>query len=318
MSVSLALLIMSALLGLFWSRRVTRPIEQLSKASKFVGKGEFDITVQRTSRDEIGDLAESFNEMAAELNTREKALKEAQAALVQSEKMAAFGQLGAGIAHEVKNPLAGILGFAQLSLRKVEEDSQIHRNLMIIQRETRRCKTIIENLLKFARQEKVSRNPTEINPVVEDSISIIDHQLGINQVRLEKDLSSGLPPFLGNANQIQQVLMNLMMNSQQAMEGKPGLITITTRRLETGEIEVRVRDDGPGIPEEIQDKLFEPFFTTKATGKGTGLGLSVSYGIIKDHNGDIRVESKPGMGTAFIIILPVNTDEAGVRSEDEQ
>jgi len=306
MGVSFALLIASVLLSLFWSRRITRPLEKLSDATKELGRGEFNIHIERTSNDEIGHLAESFNQMASELSIREKALNEAQAQLVQSEKMAAFGQLGAGIAHEVKNPLAGILGFAQLSLRKTEKDSPLHKNLLQIEKETRRCKTIIENLLKFARQEKVQYAATDINRVVQDSIDIMGHQLGIHQIKVEKDLSANLPEIMANGNQIQQVLMNFMLNSQQEMNGNPGTVRLETALADAQNIEIRVKDNGPGIPKEIQTKIFEPFFTTKPAGQGTGLGLSVSYGIIKDHGGIIRIVSQQGAGTLFIITLPVN------------
>ena len=304
MVVSLVLLIAAALLALIWSRRLTRPIERLSGAAKEVGKGRFDIQVDSSAKDEIGDLAESFNRMASELTARERALLEAQAQLIQSEKLAAFGQLGAGIAHEVKNPLAGILGYTQLSLRKVDPDSPLRGNLQIIEKETKRCKSIIENLLRFARQEKVAFQEVAVNQVVEDAATLLDHQLGIHQVRLRKELAPGLPPVRGNANQLQQVLMNLLINSQQAMEGRPGQVTMTTSLSRAGRVEIRVSDTGPGIPAEIRHRLFDPFFTTKPAGKGTGLGLSVTYGIIKDHKGEIRVESEPGEGATFIIGLP--------------
>ena len=140
--------------------------------------------------------------------------------------------------------------------------------------------------------------------MVEDAITIIDHQLGINGVRLEKDLEEGLPSIQGNGNQLQQVLMNLMINGQQAMNGKPGTIQIITKSVNSS-VEIRVTDTGPGIPKEIQSKLFEPFFTTKPAGQGTGLGLSVTYGIIKDHKGKIGIESREGEGATFVITLPV-------------
>jgi signal transduction histidine kinase len=319
MVVSFVLLIISAILGIFWSTRFTKPIEKLSEAAKVVGTGEFDINVEsNNSHDEIGELADSFNKMAYELDTRAKALQDAQSALVQSEKLAAFGQLGAGIAHEVKNPLAGILGFAQLSLRKVDKDNPLHKNLLTIEKETKRCKTIIDNLLKFARQEKVAFELTDINDVVEESIAIMDHQLGIHGVKVEKELAGDLSQIMANGNQIQQILMNFMLNAEQAMNGEPGVITFTTRLLNESSIELRIQDNGPGIPEDIQAKIFDPFFTTKPAGKGTGLGLSVSYGIIKDHKGDIRVESKPGEGTTFIITLPIaGESEQTVQVADE-
>lgn len=302
--VSLVLLVISAVTGLFWARRLTRPIESLSDATKEIGKGQYNVDVSIKTGDEIGGLADSFNTMASELDSREQALRDAQAALVQSEKMAAFGQLGAGIAHEVKNPLAGILGFAQLSLRKLDKEDPLYENLSVIEKETKRCRTIIDNLMKFARQEKVAYELTDINEVVEDAYTILHHQLGIHQVQVEKDFAPDLPKIMINSNQIQQILMNFMINAQQAMEGNPGLVRLVTRLNEDGLVEVRVSDNGSGIPEDIREKIFEPFFTTKATGKGTGLGLAVSYGIIKDHRGDITVESEPGKGTTFIVAFP--------------
>lgn len=303
--VALMLLIIAALVSLLWSRRITRPVERLTEAALSVGKGDFAMRVDIDTHDEMGELAQSFNQMTDELHAREEALKQAQAALIQSEKMSAFGQLSAGIAHEVKNPLAGILGYAQLSLRKLDPDHPTHRHLALIEKETKRCRAIIDNLMKFARQEKVAMEPIDINQTVEDACAIVDHQLTINQVKLHKELSSALPRCLGNANQLQQVLMNLMINAQQAMDGKAGTVTVSTRATDGPRLEIRITDTGPGIPQEIQAKIFEPFFTTKPTGKGTGLGLSVSYGIIRDHQGEIRVESQVGQGASFIITLPL-------------
>ena len=301
---ALTLLLASAIAGLFWSRRITRPVEHLSGATHEIGKGHFDIQVQVKSHDEIGMLATSFNSMATELKDRDRALQDAQAQLIQSEKLAAVGQLGAGIAHEVKNPLAGILGCAQLSLRDAPAGTLLQKNLQLIEKETRRCKAIIESLLKFARQEKALLEPTDINRVVEDSIAIVLHELELHQIKIHKDLAPQLPMIRGNANQLQQVLMNLLINAQHAMEGSSGTVTLSTRLASPDQIEVRVVDTGPGIPQEIQKRIFEPFFSTKPTGKGTGLGLSVSYGIIKDHGGEIRPESEPGQGATFVITLP--------------
>jgi signal transduction histidine kinase len=309
--VSLALLAGAAFIGLIWSYRITSPIKRLAEATTEVGQGKFDVQVKATSRDEIGALAESFNHMAFELKEREHALQAAQGQLIQSEKMAAFGQLGAGIAHEVKNPLAGILGYAQLSLRKAEKGSSIYTNLELIEKETKRCKTIIENLMKFARQEKAIFEPANINRVVEDAIAIVDHQLSINQVKIVKNLAPDLPMIMASANQIQQVLMNLMINAQQALDGEPGRVGIMTSNRQGKWVEIIVKDTGPGMSDEVKAHIFEPFFTTKPAGKGTGLGMSVSYGIIRDHQGEIRVVSEPGKGATFIIILPIANE--GIR-----
>ncbi|UCF31626.1 MAG: HAMP domain-containing protein [bacterium] len=304
LGVSLVILLGAAAASLFWSRRITRPLEELSEATRDVGRGHFDIQLNPASHDEIGSLTGSVNRMAVELREREKTLAETQAALIQSEKMSAFGQLSAGIAHEVKNPLAGILGYAQLSLKKLEQNNSLYKNLTIIEKETRRCNAIIENLMKFARQDQPQLVSLSINDVLEDSLVLADHQLGIHEIGVEKTLRQDLPEISGDANQLIQVFMNLLINAQQAMDGKPGTVTVATDLVEQDTVEIRIKDTGPGIPPEEREKIFEPFFTTKAAGKGTGLGLAVTFGIIKDHGGDIRVEGEPGQGAIFVITLP--------------
>jgi two-component system NtrC family sensor kinase len=306
LAISLLLLVASALVSFLLSRVITAPIEKLSQAVTVVARGDFEVNVQVSSRDEIGDLAGSFNQMASELDERERALEEAQGALIQSEKMSAFGQLGAGIAHEVKNPLAGILGMAQLSLRKVDKESPLERNLLIIEKETKRCRTIIDNLMRFARQDKdkVELSQISLNKVVEDTLAIVAHQMSINQVKVEESLTDENTDVNGSANQVQQVLMNLMINAQQASGDNSGKIMVQTS-CRAGNVEIEVADDGPGMPAQVAAQIFEPFFTTKPTGKGTGLGLSVSYGIIKDHAGELKVESIEGQGTSFTITIPV-------------
>ncbi|MGH2571383.1 MAG: sensor histidine kinase, partial [bacterium] len=317
-SVALVLLLLAVVIGSIGSHHITRPVAKLSAATLEIAKGQFAIQVDVESHDEIGTLASSFNQMASELRARDEALERAQAQLVQSEKMAAFGALGAGIAHEVKNPLAGILGCAQLSVRKAEKGSMVHKNLVLIEKETRRCRDIIENLLRFARQERAVFEPVQLNRVVDDAAAIVRHQLGLENVELLLETAADLPRVRGNANQLQQVLMNLMMNAQQAMGGKPGRVVVTTRRGQDGFVEIVVADDGPGIAEENQRRIFEPFFTTKPGGKGTGLGLSVSFGIIKDHGGEISVRSALGDGTDFTILLPMEGRGAGARPTDQE
>ncbi|MCP3999212.1 MAG: HAMP domain-containing protein [bacterium] len=307
--VSLGLLVIVGIAGRIWAKRITHPVETLSRATRVLAKGDFDIAVDVSSRDEIGALAGSFNQMAHELKTRQEELAQAQALLVQSEKMAAFGQLGAGIAHEVKNPLAGIFGCAQLALMEAKEGTRLRKNVEIIKKETDRCRGIIDNLLKFARQEKALLEPTDINAVVSDAAAIVDHQLEMHEVKLSLDLAEDVPPVRGNANQLQQVLMNLVINAQQAMEDQDGgSVKISTHMVGPDDVEIIVSDTGPGIPEENRAKLFEPFFTTKPTGKGTGLGLSVSFGIIQDHGGEITVDSEVGQGTEFKMRLPLSKD----------
>jgi signal transduction histidine kinase len=305
--VGLAIIFLASLGGVLVSRRLTRPLEQLSQAVRKVAKGNFDVKVDINSKDEIGQLSNSFNEMAGELNVREQSLKKAQLALIQSEKMAAVGTLSAGLAHEVKNPLSSVLGYAQLAKRKINETEVVKAHLDIIESETRRCNDIIGNLMQFSRAEKGEFDEISINTVVEKSVGIVDHQLSLHKVRVTTDFAEGIPPLLGNANQIQQVLMNLTINAQHAMGEDGGTISIKTEVDEsTATALITVDDTGPGIPEDVAANIFEPFFTTKEAGQGTGLGLSVSYGIIQEHKGAIHVMQAPGGGARFEIRLPLN------------
>ena len=302
--VGLIIVFIAAISGVAVSRKFTAPLETLSAAVRKVAKGNFDVNVDINSRDEIGQLSNSFNDMADELMEREHSLKSAQLALVQSEKMAAVGTLSAGLAHEVKNPLSAVLGYTQLSMRKLEQPDVVKQHLEIIESETRRCNEIIGNLMQFSRQEKGEFDDLSINEVVEKSVSIVDHQLGLNNVQVAMDLAPDIPKIIGNANQLQQVLMNLAINAQQAMDPDGGTVDIATY-FDDENVYISVSDTGPGISQEVAEKIFEPFFTTKAAGQGTGLGLSVTYGIIRDHHGDIRLEQSDSGGARFVVQLPL-------------
>jgi signal transduction histidine kinase len=307
--VGLIIIFIAAISGVVVSRKFTAPLESLSAAVRKVATGDFDVNVDIQSRDEIGQLSTSFNDMADELKTRERSLKSAQLALVQSEKMAAVGTLSAGLAHglahEVKNPLSAVLGYAQLSKRKLSQPEVVRKHLDTIENETRRCNEIIGNLMQFSRQEKGEFTDVAINKVVEKSVGIVDHQLGLNNVHVNMELAPDIPEIIGNPNQLQQVLMNLAINAQQAMGPDGGNVDIATY-CDDDNVYISVSDTGPGISEEVAEKIFEPFYTTKAAGKGTGLGLSVTYGIIRDHKGDIRVEKTDGGGARFVIELPLH------------
>lgn len=309
--IGLIIVFIAAISAVVVSRKFTAPLESLSAAVRKIAKGDFDVKVDIESRDEIGQLADSFNNMANELLERERSLKSAQLALVQSEKMAAVGTLSAGLAHEVKNPLSAVLGYAQLAKRKLSQPDVIKKHLDIIENETRRCNEIIGNLMQFSRQEKGEFTDVTINEVVEKSVGIVDHQLGLKNVHVNMKLAPDIPEIIGNSNQLQQVLMNLAINAQQAMEPDGGTVDIATY-FDNDNVYISVSDTGPGISEEVVEKIFEPFFTTKAAGEGTGLGLSVTYGIIRDHKGDIRVEKADSGGARFVIALPLHiTREPG-------
>lgn len=319
------LMIVAAVLSVIFARRVTTPLEKMSHALGKVAEGDFDVAVDVQSRDEIGTLSDAFNRMVSELNDRERKIEAANAALLHSQKMAAIGQLSAGIAHEIKNPLAGIQGYAQLSMRKLDEDNPVRKYAEIIEKETKRCVQIIGNLMKFARQDEVTYvyEPLNLNTIIRETLPTVEQQLKENKVGLDMKLARDLPVIKGNADQLKQVLLNFIINAQQAMEGGPpqsrfgeqGRIEVMTEGNAAEGVVLEVSDNGPGIPEDIRNKIFDPFFTTKETGKGTGLGLSVTHGIVEDHNAKISVKSSPGQGTTFTVRFPVLEDgDAGAAS----
>ncbi|MBI5509803.1 MAG: HAMP domain-containing protein [Deltaproteobacteria bacterium] len=282
--------------SIFLSRLLTSPIRRLRAATEIIGQGRFDIEVDVQSRDEIGDLARAFVRMGT-------TLRDVQGQLLQSEKMAAFGQLGAGITHEVKNPMTGIVSFAQLAQRKLDDKDKVLEFLKLIEKEALRCRDILVNFLKFARASTHDMEKVDVNGMVDNSANMLRHQLNINNVQLLTALGAGVPAIMGNAPELQQVILNLGINAQQAMS-TGGKVTLATEKDAAGNAVIKVSDTGPGIPPEIQAKIFEPFFTTKPPGQGTGLGLSVSFGIVKAHKGTLGVESVVGKGATFVIKLP--------------
>jgi signal transduction histidine kinase len=228
-------------------------------------------------------------------------LKQTQDMLIQSEKLASLGKLVADMAHEVNNPLMIISGKAQLSLMEELKNKKIKENLKVIVEQCERTKDIIQRLLTFSKPSKGALTEIDINKSLEDAIKLIEHQYSLANVKIIKNYMSSPPAIKIDEKQMQEVFMNLLKNSSDAMP-KGGTITVSTCK-ETNNIRIDFKDTGEGISEENIKKLFEPFFTTKE--KGTGLGLSVCYGIIKAHNGELKYESKPGKGTTATILLPI-------------
>jgi len=229
--------------------------------------------------------------------------------LLQADKLASIGQLSAGIAHEINNPLGLILGYTQLILRGQQEGTQLHADLKTIEKHARTCKTIVGDLLSFARSSRTRKDISHLHKAVDDVLGVVKHQYELDGIEITNEFDASLPDMILDEEKIRQVLMNLIMNARQAMT-KGGVIKLATHYDDRDHrVVLKVSDTGCGIKPEFLSRIFDPFFTTKLTGEGTGLGLSVSYGIIKDHGGEILVESEPGKGATFTVVLPVLSAE---------
>ena len=223
-----------------------------------------------------------------------------------------MGRLAAGVAHEINNPLTGVLTYSSLLLKRAPNDSELRSDLEVVVRETKRCREIVKGLLDFARQSPPHRQPTDLNEVVRRAVAIVTNQLALDRVSLSLDLAQDLPQLAADGNQLQQVVVNLLVNAADAIE-HGGTIRIATRRASAQEaIEVVVEDSGRGIAGEHLPHIFEPFFSTKGT-RGTGLGLAVTWGIVEGHGGTIDVASRVGEGSRFTVRLPLAAPGEGER-----
>jgi two-component system NtrC family sensor kinase len=301
---------------------ITRPIGEMVAATHNIIAGRFDQEVHSDSPTEIALLAESFNAMLQSLRQMRGDLEEwgrtleekvrqrteelvaMQARVAQSERLASLGMLAAGVAHEVNNPLGGILALTGLTVEDMAEDDPNRENLEEVIRQTERCRDIVKGLLDFSRQSKSHTELVDLNKVLEDTLFLITKQALFFNIKLVQNLAPDLPRVMADGSQFQQVFMNILMNAVQAMEER-GAITIVTRRGTPDCVEVAISDTGQGIPPDQIDRIFDPFFTTKASGKGTGLGLSIAYGIVTTHGGSISVRSEVGKGSTFTIRMPI-------------
>ena len=321
-----AILIISMMVAVLMWVMVNRPVKRLIVGTKRVAYGDLDYKIKMSSQDEVGELASSFNRMTAELKhanneinewartlesrVEEKTaeLKQAHDHLLHVERMASIGKLAAIVAHEINNPLAGILVYAKLLMKKVAGNGNAEESrqyLSMIASESARCGEIVKNLLQFARQTKVNPEPNDINEIIRQSLRLIQHKIDLMGITAEMDLCEGLENVVCDAQHIKQALVALMINACEAMKQGEGQLEIKSRRARSdNSIEIEITDNGVGMDEETRRQIFEPFFTTKEEGKGVGLGLAVVYGIVNAHSGEIEVESTPGVGTTFVIRLP--------------
>jgi len=293
-------------------RRITRPLRELRNSVEAVGRGDFSQRIEIHSNDEYGELATVFNQMMenlyasqAEIQHTLQRLKSTQDQLVQTEKLSAIGKFVAGVAHELNNPLTGVIGFSEmLQDTGINEHQQNYLNRIIDSAE--RCHRIVQSLLSFSRRRRPERTSVNINQLIESTVEIFKYELPVNNIEVTSDFGSDLPALLIDPHQIQLVFLNILNNARQAIELRQtrGVIHIITELIE-GHVRISFCDNGPGIPTENLLQIFDPFFTTKSVGEGTGLGLSLSYGIIREHDGTIIAKNNNGKGVTFIIDLPV-------------
>jgi len=312
----------------FSTTRIIEPLQGMVVATHQIADGDLNHKVEIRSQDEIGELASAFNQMTEKLKAaneelvdwgktlekkveeRTRELVEMQARLVQSEKLASLGKLAAGVAHEINNPLGGVLIYTHLLLEDADRDSGQYENLKKIVKETTRCKDIVKGLLEFSRPKEPEMVPTDIHDALNRALAIFEPQSLFQNIKIEKEFSE-VPRIVADSSQLQQVFTNIIANAAEAMAGN-GVLTIRTSLDEQSDrIKVEFTDTGHGIKAEDMTRLFEPFFSTKAVGKGTGLGLAISYGIIQKHRGSIEVRSEIGKGSTFTVILPVKGGISG-------
>ena len=312
MLISLGGVLASIAISYMISRNILIPVQKLASASKELAKGNLEIRVEKTSDDELGELADGFNTMAFALKERDERLKDfTRKKFMESERLALIGQLAANVAHELNNPLQGIVTYSHLMLEKNICDEPTNQNIRKIVTQADRCRDIIRGLLDFSRQRKPDKTLCDINSILNEGISFVENQALFHNIKIVMNLEESLPKAVTDPSQIVRVFINLIVNAAEAMEGN-GRLTISSKvDTNTKCIEIEVTDTGPGIPEDNLDKIFDPFFTTKETGHGVGLGLAISYGIIKEHKGSISVESKIGLGTTFIVRLPLASEKIG-------
>jgi len=337
MSLMAAVMVLSGLFATLIWLMVHKPIRQLIVGTNHVAARELDYQIKTRSRDEVGELAHSFNRMTRELKRAnaeinswartleqrvEKKTLELQQAhehVLRVEKLASIGKLAAIVAHEINNPLAGILVYAQLVLKRLNRNGdtpgngETKKNLETIAAESARCGEIVKGLLQFSRQAKPHVKANDLNAIINDSLRLVRHKIDLSGAAAITKCDPHLKQIACDEQQIKQALVALLINACEAVHPSEGVITISSECLENiGVAEIRITDNGVGMDEETKQHIFEPFFTTKEQGKGVGLGLAVVFGIVTGHGGEVEVESAPGCGTTFVIRLPERAAQQSV------
>jgi two-component system NtrC family sensor kinase len=329
-----ALLLIALLSWFFVWRVVGVPVKALDRGTERLAAGDLGYQIDVQSEDEIGELARSFNGMSRQLQSehnenlawtrtleerveqKTRELKRAHEHALHTEKMVSIGKMAAVLAHEINNPLSGILTYAKLLRKWIDREGngggkrhqEICDSLDLIASESRRCGDLVKNLLTFSRTTPMNLQPADLNQVIARSLRLVQHQLDLAGIQVQLQLDPELPHVLCDAAQIEQVLLALVMNALDAMPQGGNLWLTTSFSREQTRACIVVRDDGSGIPAEILPRIFEPFLTTKETGRGVGLGLAISHSILERHNGNIEVQSEIGRGTTFTVTLPWDPD----------
>ncbi len=303
------------------------PLKALTVGTHAIGSGDLGYQIQMSSNGELKDLANSFNTMShqlleahqeinswtrtleARVDEKTRQLSSAQDEMLRVERMASIGKLAAVVAHEINNPLAGILTYAKLMRKRLSREPTPNAEnlsmLELVESESRRCGEIVKNLMTFARPTSMNREPADLNAIIDRCVRLVQHQLKLKNIELHLQMNPELVLVRCDQGQIEQVVLALVINAIDAMSNGGNLFLSTRRAADSTDIQIEVRDDGAGMPREVLSKMFEPFFTTKEHGRGLGLGLAISRNIVERHAGKIAVTSEPGHGTTFLITLPI-------------
>ena len=311
--ITVAGMVLALGLGYIIANKISQPVKQLIEASNQVSQGNLSPEIGPVSKSEIGVLQKTFKQMLTSLQERDERQR---VELLRSEKQASIGKLAGGVAHEINNPLTGIVTFTHMLLRRKDLSEDLRSDLETISQETERVRKIVKGLLDFSRQTELDREPSDVNRLIRHTISLVENQALIKGVNLIFEPGEGLPMIILDRNQMQSVLLNIIINALDATDAGGSItvssgIGVSTSHPGQQGIEILCTDTGCGISPENLNKLFDPFFTTKEVGHGTGLGLSVSYGIVERHGGTIWVQSKVSKGSTFKIWLPIEEQGEG-------
>ncbi|MBN1622542.1 MAG: HAMP domain-containing histidine kinase [Endomicrobiales bacterium] len=299
--IGITAILISMLIGFIIFRSITHPLTVFQQGTRIIGEGNLDYQIDIKSKDEIGHLADSFNNMVNNL-------RNLQLQIVQMDRMSSIGQLAGGVAHEINNPLTGVLGQAQLMLERLPKEDPHRRTIERIESAAQRCRSIVRALLDFAREKNYRFQPTDVNELINETLEFTKSEMHSKRIQIDKDIPDVLPDIQASSGHLQQVFLNLINNAIHAMP-KGGRLSIIVSITEQNIMEITFADTGIGIKKENVGHVFDPFFTTKEVGKGTGLGLTISYGIIKRHKGEIVVRSEgENNGAAFTIRLPISQE----------